>query len=69
MPAKFESKPGKYGTLYRFLVKYTDKGDFACPTFEWFTWAYDANHAEERFLDSDDEGWRILDVSKVRASA
>lgn len=59
------SKPGKHGTLFLFAVAYED----ACDHFNTGTsrvWAYDWEHAQEKFFESDDaEGWRITKISKV----
>jgi hypothetical protein len=63
---RFESKRGEHGTLYLFRVSYRDL-DPACPEFSWSTWAYDADHAVEKFSDDGDDGWKILSVRKVRA--
>lgn len=63
----FQTKQGKHGTLYRFRITYRDKDDFASPEFDWYTWAYDPGHAEDRFYESDgDEGWKIISVEKTR---
>lgn len=63
---RYQSKPGKHGTLYRFRIKYRDRFDPGSPDFDTFTWAYDQSHAEDRFLDSDDDGWKIISIDKVR---
>jgi hypothetical protein len=60
----FVTKPGKYGTLYRYKVIYTDASDPAFGQMEWFTWAYNLEDAEERFYDSD-EGFKVLSISHV----
>lgn len=62
------SKPGKYGTLHLFAVAYEDSFDrFNRGVIR--TWAYDAEHAEEKFYDSDDaEGWQVTKVAPVRDS-
>lgn len=65
LPA-FQTKPGRHGTLYKFHIKYRDKYDYASPDFDWYTWAYNHEHAEDRFLESDDTGWKILSVDKMR---
>jgi hypothetical protein len=59
----FIDAEGVHGTLYRFRLKYRDAG---APDFDWFTWAYDTEHAAEKFYDSDDGGWKILSVDRVR---
>jgi hypothetical protein len=65
----FASKPGAYGTLYLFVISYTDRYDPCCPIMTWSTWAYDAEHAEERFYAADDEGWTVVGrASRKRAA-
>lgn len=65
MPAPFLKKPGKHGTLYRFAIPYWT-GDNHSDA--WLCWAYDAEHAIEKFEDSDDgEGWEVAgEPRKVR---
>lgn len=63
------SKPGKHGTLHLFLLRYKDKHDPASPTFEWRTWAYDSDHALDKFYDSDDQGWKVVSWERVQDSA
>ncbi len=63
------TKPGKYGTLHLFSVEYVDNCD-AFNTGAQRIWAYNWEHAEEKFYDSceDDDGWRATAVKKVRES-
>ncbi len=61
----FQTRKGAHGTLYRFRVVYRDAHDEACPDFDWFTWAYSVEHAEEKFLDSDHDGWGDHDGWKM----
>lgn len=61
------SKPGKYGTLHLYRIVYRDAGDMGCPDFSMRVWAYTAEHAEDKFNDSDDTGWTVLRVERVRA--
>jgi hypothetical protein len=48
------SKPGKYGTLYRFAIDYADVpgGEYIGT---WRTWAYDLEHAVENWHDGNEE--------------
>lgn len=61
------SKPTK-----RFVIKYTDANDKGCPVFEWKCYAYDTEHAREKFIESDSEefgewtGWEILSIDRPR---
>jgi hypothetical protein len=62
------TKPGKHGTLYLYEIRYRDGGDghfeATCRCY-----AYDAEHAQEKFLGGPDaDGWEILGVKRVRAS-
>ena len=54
------TKPGKHGTLYRYAIRYTDESDPGCPEMVWCTWAYDRNHAVDRFYEDGAEGWQML---------
>jgi len=60
------TKPGRYGTLYLYIIRYTDKHDYACPIFESRMWAYNLEHVSDRFDDSDDDGWKILTIERAR---
>lgn len=65
---KYMTKPGRHGTLTRFAITYTDPRDAGFGQDVWRTWAYDRAHAIDNFYDSEDgdEGWKILDVERVR---
>jgi hypothetical protein len=62
---KYDSKPGKHGTLYRWEIEYksTDSGS---PVFTTHTWAYNLEHAVERFFDGADEDWKIVRLARVQ---
>jgi hypothetical protein len=61
------SKPGKHGSLYLYAITYVNAfDDPSCLPMTWRTWAYSAEHAEERFYDSDDDGWKILSTKRSR---
>lgn len=61
-------KRGAYGTLYQYRIQYTAADDPGCPMFATRVWAYDREHALERFCGpSDDDGWRVVSVSLVAA--
>lgn len=53
-----------------FVVKYTDECDPASfGSAEWRCFAFDAEHAEMKFLESEDsDGWKILSVGRPRDS-
>ncbi len=63
------AKPGRYGTLYLYLLRYTDRHDDGCPIFESRVWRYGVEHARDAFYESNDgdDGWALLSVERVRA--
>jgi hypothetical protein len=62
MGLTMQTKPGKHGTLKLFRIAYRDGA--GCPTFTQTCWAYDREHAEERFLDAPDaDGWEIISIT------
>jgi len=65
----FVTKQGAYGTLYRYVIRYVDKYDDACPIMTWHTWGYNLEDAEMRFDDSceaeSDDGWKILSIARL----
>jgi len=65
----YRSKPGKHGTLWLYRIVYRDD-DLGSPTFSWNTWAYDEDHALEKWYGSDDDtGWKIVSgPTRVRES-
>lgn len=62
---KYVQKKGRYGTLYRYAIDYTDKYDDAFGRHTWHTWAYDQGHALDNFYDDGDEGWKHLDIHRM----
>lgn len=68
MRERFASKPGRHGTLYLFRITYDAPRDLGFGKDSIRLWAYDAEHAEMRFVESDEDGWwRVLSVERVRA--
>jgi len=65
MSTTFRTKQGEHGTLYLFRVIYCDTAD-QDNDGESLLWAYDKEHAEERFYDTPDDGWRILSITRPR---
>ena len=63
------SKPGAHGTLYRYALTYTDRYDAGCAHDLWHCWAYNLEHAEEKFYnssgDQEGDGWRIVSIARV----
>jgi hypothetical protein len=59
------TKPGKHGTLFRYVVEYRDAHDDCCPIFTWHAWAYNLEHAELEFSESGEEGWRIVSIRRL----
>ena len=70
---KFRSKPGKFGTLYLYEVRFRDRTDPDNPFDRGRYWAYDADHAVDRFYESliadDGEFFTVLSVSRVKERA
>lgn len=53
--------------LHRYVVHYTDASDNGCPTFQWRCRAYNTEHVEMKFFDSDnDNEWRILKIEREK---
>jgi hypothetical protein len=64
------SKPGKHGTLYLHLLRYTDASDPSSPVFETRIWAYNSDHAIDKFFDSEDsDGWTVLSWERAQDEA
>jgi hypothetical protein len=60
------TKPGMHGPLFRYAIEYRDAYDPCCPIFTQHTWAYNLEHAEDRFFDAPDaEGWEILSLRRL----
>lgn len=69
MARKPLTKQGAHGTLYRYKITYKDESDPGCPVFSYSLWAYNQEHAESRFYDSEDaDGWEIISISVVHES-
>ena len=62
---KYQTKQGKHGTLYRYAIDYRD----SCDKFiggTQYLWAYDIEHAEEKFYDAEDSyGWVAVSYKLV----
>lgn len=63
------TKPGKHGTLYLHALRYTcDADPSGFGTAETRLWAYDFDHAADRFNASNEDGWRLLSIARVLAA-
>lgn len=67
------TKAGRHGTLTLYAVAYQEElpRDAArgLATQTWRVWAYDVEHALERWYDSEDsDGWEPLSVTRVLVS-
>jgi hypothetical protein len=61
------TKPGQHGPLYRYVVEYTDTSDPGFGIQTWHAWAYNLEHAEEKFYDSNGEdGFEGTSIVSVR---
>jgi len=55
--------------LTRYAIAYRDASDEGCPVFMMGMWAYDEDHAWQKFHDGDDsEGWMVLSIRPVRVA-
>jgi hypothetical protein len=60
------TKPGKHGTLYLYEIKYTDD-DPGFGENSWFTYAYNEDHAYERWQDSNvDVGFKFKSIGRAK---
>jgi len=58
-------KPGLHGTLYKFSIEYVSgPNDPGSPTYKWDCWAYNAEHALEKFNESD-EGFQAVRYARL----
>ena len=57
------TKPGKHGTLKLYRVTYNDGPGSGMPEATSSLWAYSMEHAEERWLDgNEDEGFNLVSI-------
>jgi hypothetical protein len=57
------TKPGKHGTLKLYRVTYDDGPGSGMPEMTYLTWAYDWDHAQEKWFDgADEEGFRLVSI-------
>lgn len=61
----YRTKPGKYGTLYLYRVIYRNRF-VPDETFITNLWAYNPEHAEERFDDEGESEFRIVGMERAR---
>ncbi len=64
MRPTFATKHGQHGTLYRYVITYTDRSDEGFGEHTWSTWAYNLEHAEEKF-SANDEGFSIVNLRRL----
>ena len=57
------TKQGAHGVLYRYVVEYTDKSDPGFGVDRWHCWAYNIEHAIDKF-DTDD-GFSPLRIARA----
>lgn len=51
--------------MQKYSILYSDCGE----NFEWFCFAYDSDHAADKFWDSlnqDDKGIQILKINRIK---
>jgi hypothetical protein len=67
---KYVTKQGKEGTLYKYKMEYEDPYEPGFGRSSWYCYAYNKEHAEEKFYDAgDDDGFEIVSgPSRVKKS-
>ncbi len=61
---RFESKPGKHGTLYLFEITYRDTSDHDI-SFKNRVYRYDLDHVELMFYSEDSDGWELVKAVRL----
>ncbi len=56
------SKPGEFGTLHRYRVEYGEPDGYHGA---YYTWAYSAEHAADKFHDSNEESFQLEGVRRA----
>ena len=68
--AKPTTRPGKFGTLYLYELTYTDTSDSGMGELTCRLWAYNLEHAEDKFYGAPDaDGWTLLSAARVPADS
>ena len=64
--SSYLSKPGQYGTLYRWAIAYEyEPGQ---PAGDWHCWAYSPEHALDKWYEENDGDYRRTgEPRKVKA--
>lgn len=61
------TKPGKHGTLYLYRIVYRNDGPDDLQRFTWRTYAYDTEHALNKFYDGPaDDGWKAVSIARAQ---
>lgn len=66
------TKEGRHGTLYRYEIEYSDEvnGNDLMFRSTWRCWAYDSEHAIDKFCEAEDgEGWRLISWRRLTEGA
>jgi hypothetical protein len=66
-PATPVTKPGREGPLFRYATRYTGE-DPGMPEMIWHTWAYNQEHAIDKFEESTLDqggGWIPTHIARV----
>jgi hypothetical protein len=58
------TKPGRYGTLYRYAIEYRSE-DLGFGISVWHCWAYDYSHAIDQFYDDWNDGFTPVRWSRL----
>ena len=64
---KYVTKKGQYGPLYKYTMKYHDPDSPGFGEGTWHCYAYNVEHAVEKFYDMDDGFELLTDPKRVRS--
>ena len=64
MAKRYVTKPGAHGTLFKYKIKYFDPKDPGFGSDIWNCFAYNTEHALDKFYDEDD-GFEAESISRV----
>ncbi|TXH43896.1 MAG: hypothetical protein E6Q97_33530 [Desulfurellales bacterium] len=67
MAEVYITKPGQHGTLYLYRITYRNAGQDDHERFTTHRYAYNAEHAIDRFYDgAEDDGWQVVSAARKR---
>jgi hypothetical protein len=67
MSTKYQTKPGKEGTLFLFRVAYKDRNDETFGVDVTCVWRYSIEHVYDAW-NADGDSFEIVSISKVKVA-